>query len=101
MTCSTSFGLAQRRIDGMYVNSMLFHSTMELTSYACHLNNNVLDLHNLQLRLQSALLVYYPHCIHNSKISWRKTNLCKHIWKFMFGVYWSDDQVGNHEDHEM
>jgi len=19
----------------------------------------------------------------------------------MFGVYWSDDQVGNHEDHEM
>jgi len=51
---------------------MLFHSKMELTSCASHLNH-VLDLHNLQLWLQSALSVYYPHCIHNSKISWRKT----------------------------
>jgi len=83
----------------MYVNSMLFHSKMELTSCTCHLNN-ILDLDNLQLWLQSALSVYYPHWIHNCKISWRKTNLCKQICKFMFGVYWSDDQVGNHEDHE-
>jgi len=80
---------------------MLFHSKMELTSCARHLNTNVLDLYNLQLGLQSALSVYYPHCIHNSKISWRKTNLCKQICKFMFGDYCSDDQVGNHEDHEM
>jgi hypothetical protein len=74
---------------------------MELTSHTSHLNNNAMDLQDLQLWLQSALSVYYPHSIHDSTISRIKTNICKQICKFMFGVYYSGDQVGNHEDHKI